>query len=223
MVDGAPDLTIEGSAEGQDWVGRAAALVARTNAIDKLAFLSAAQRYGHSPWLFGNELLPILRRITSELELDIPNGVIQGFIPTGNAFDALVVIGKIFGEAKRDILIVDPYLDETILSDFAITLAEHVTLRLLADAATVKPSLAPACRRWATQYGGIRPIDARLSAGKTLHDRLIVVDLSRVWTVTQSFKDLAMRSPASIIPIASDVAALKLVAYESVWNAAQSI
>jgi len=45
--------------------------------------------------------------------------------------------------AKRDAFVVDPYMDDTVLTDFGGTLVDGVTLRLLTDQATVKPSLAP--------------------------------------------------------------------------------
>jgi hypothetical protein len=42
------------------------------------------------------------------------------FIPAGNTFDAMTAVTKIFARAKAELLIVDPYLDEKILTEFAI-------------------------------------------------------------------------------------------------------
>ncbi|MGR6730291.1 hypothetical protein, partial [Aeromonas veronii] len=77
-------------------------------------------------------------------------------------------------------------------------------IELLADDATAKPTLAPATARFKQQFGVTRPIEARLASGRSLHDRLIIVDGATVYTVTQSFNALAARSPASIVRIDGD-------------------
>ena len=51
-------------------------------------------------------------------------------------------------------LVVDPYMDETALSDFVLMVPEGVPIRLLSDNATVKPTLRPARDRWLKQYSG---------------------------------------------------------------------
>jgi hypothetical protein len=75
-------------------------------------------------------------------------------------------------------------------------------------------------QRWAAQHGPKRPIEARATAPRLLHDRLIVVDDAKVWNVSQSFKDLAARSPASITVAPAEVASLKISAYADMWAAA---
>jgi hypothetical protein len=54
---------------------------------------------------------------------------------------------------------------------------------------------------------------------KSLHDRVALIDKSIAWTVTQSFKDFAKRSPAEIVR-ADDTASLKIPHYENIWAAA---
>lgn len=224
LLENVPDLHREGDSVAQAWVGTAKALVEKTNASDKLMFRRAAELYRQSPYIFGGDVLPVLRGIVQELELELESSSPQGaFIGTGGSFDAMTAVGRIFKGARSDALIIDPYLDETILTDFAVMLQEGVRLRLLSDAAHVKPSLKPAVHRWTSQYSPQRPVDARLSSARTLHDRLILIDGTKVWTLSQSFKDLAARSPASIIPVASDIAALKFATYESMWTGATSI
>jgi hypothetical protein len=110
--------------------------------------------------------------------------------------------------------------DQTILTDFAPMVNEGVKLELLSDSSSVKPALAPGVQRWGAQYGASRPIEARTTAPRALHDRLIILDDSRVWSVSQSFKDLAARSPASIALVPADVATLKVPAYADIWKIA---
>jgi hypothetical protein len=50
-----------------------------------------------------------------------------------------------------------------------------------------------------------------------LHDRVILIDGTAAWTLTQSIKDFAKRSPAEIVR-AEDTASLKIAAYEDIWK-----
>jgi hypothetical protein len=53
-----------------------------------------------------------------------------------------------------------------------------------------------------------------------LHDRLIIVDDAKAWNVSQSFKNLAGRSPAFITVAPAEVTTLKISAYADLWAAA---
>jgi hypothetical protein len=109
-------------------------------------------------------------------------------------------------------------MDDSVLLDFVGAVPEPVALRLLSDQATAKQSLGPAATRWKAQYPN-RTLQVRLAPSRTLHDRAILIDGKDAWTITQSLKDLAKRSPAEIVR-ANDVAALKIAAYEQIWTAA---
>jgi hypothetical protein len=145
------------------------------------------------------------------------------FIGAGDVLDAYSAIGKILVTAKVGVLIVDPYMDEKVVTDFAPLISSGVPIRLLSDAQTSKATLGPAARRWAVQYGSARPLEARLATARSLHDRLIVIDGQDAWVLTQSLKDFAARSPASIIRVDRQIAEMKIGAYEALWLAAQSI
>jgi hypothetical protein len=132
--------------------------------------------------------------------------------------DAFAALAKILGSANADVFIVDPYMDATVITDFAGSVSERIPLRLLTDEATVKPSLSPAAKKWNQQYP-TRQLQVRLAPPLALHDRTIFIDQTQAWTVTQSLKDFARRSPAEIVR-GDDTAALKLAAYESTWAGA---
>ena len=98
---------------------------------------------------------------------------------------------------------------------------DGVTLRLLGDAKhrACGDRLRAAVSPWIAQYGGSRPIDVRRAPERTLHDRLIIVDKGReAWSVSQSLKDLAARSPASIIKVPTEILSDKVAAFEQVWS-----
>jgi hypothetical protein len=156
--------------------------------------------------------------------MNAPAAAQGAFIAVGGTFDVFQAIGKVLGEASIELLIIDPYMSPKLLTDFAPLAAERVTVRLLSDSAyTRADALEPAVRRWVEQYGEARPLQVRLTPPRLLHDRLILVDGARVWSLTQSLKDFAGRSPASVIRVDGDPARMKLEAYRQMWADAQPL
>jgi hypothetical protein len=90
-------------------------------------------------------------------------------------------------------------MDDTVITDFAASVSEGVPLRMLTDEATAKPNLRPAATKWNQQYP-TRQLGVRIAPPRTLHDRAIFIDHVQAWTVTQSLKDLAKRSPGGNSP-----------------------
>jgi hypothetical protein len=230
LANDIPDLatslnTFEITTEAQIWLGRLHALALESG--DTFAGISLVT---HGPLLRGltnglarAEILGVLYRLIASQELLAPPGAQPAFIGVGSSFDALAAIGRVLATAHHDLLVIDPYLDERFLLDFATLAKAGVALRLLADQASLKPGLRPATARWRKQYGDHRPVDVRLSAPKALHDRLIVVDGSAVWDVSQSFNALAARSPASLVQSDAERALLKASAYEEQWRTARPL
>jgi hypothetical protein len=142
------------------------------------------------------------------------------FISAGNPFDAFAAFAKVLSMATNDILMIDPYMDEKALSDFAVLAAEGMAIRLLADEHGKKASLKPAVERWISQYGTKRPLEARPAGARSLHDRLLIIDGSTAWVLTQSMNAFAARAPASIVRVDTDTASLKIVAYSTIWSSA---
>jgi hypothetical protein len=212
------------SDEAHRWIGRADALLDQNGDVrDTTEFRMATARLGTAMWPTALEQIKrVLYRALAAAELKAPAAVRGSFIPVGSSFDAFAAISKILQTAKRDVLIVDPYMDETALTEFGQAVPPGVTLRLLADEKDHKSTLTPASQKWAAQYGTTRPLSVRLAGPRTLHDRAIFIDGVGAWTLTQSLKDFAKRSPAEIVR-ADDTAALKIAAYEGVWSTASVV
>ncbi|MGN8005076.1 hypothetical protein ACTJKQ_17990 [Acidovorax sp. 22279] len=208
------------------WLGRGHALVKAVNVgagYDAIAFTSAMDGLRTAGWSSAiAQIFQILYRAIGHCELQLPAGSGGSFIAVGNSFDAFTAVTKIFDDAKLDVLIVDPYLDQTALVDFGLAVPEGVHLRLLADTADHKATLKPAAEKWISQYGDRRPLSVRLAPAKSIHDRAIFIDQREAWTITQSLKDLAKRAPAEIIR-ADSIAALKVEAYEQIWATSVSL
>lgn len=212
------------SPDVQQWFARAHAAVDEVGiSTDPMTFRMATQQFPYASWKVAvNEIIVLVHRAFAHCEARVPAAAAGAFVPVAKPFDAFAAIGKIFGSATGDLLIVDPYMDEKVLTDFAVTAPAGVRIRLLSDSHSAYKSLAPAVARWQAQHGASSPLEARLSAPKALHDRAIFVDGREAWTLTQSLKDFAARSPAEIIR-ADDTADLKIQAYEAIWAASQVI
>jgi hypothetical protein len=149
----------------------------------------------------------------------LPSEVGGAYIPIGAALDALKAVAGVLASSKADVLIIDPYMDQTTLGEFAVTAPVNIPIRLMADQASSKPDLPPAVQRFIKQFGATRPLHARLAPPLSMHDRLIIVDRNQVSIVTQSFNKLAARSPASILRVTDpDIAQSKIAFYEDLWN-----
>lgn len=208
--------------EQHQWIGRADALIgAGGDIFEQSHWRTAVERLQTAARPSAAEKMRVvLYRVLAAAELKAPAGVGGAFIPVGNTFDAFTAISKLLQTATKDVLIVDPYMDETTLTEFGSAVPAGVMLRLLSDQASNKPTLAPAAKKWIAQYGPQRPLAVRLAPAKTLHDRAIFIDQTTAWLLTQSLKDFAKRSPAEIVR-ADDTAVLKVNAYESIWSSAQ--
>jgi hypothetical protein len=210
----------------QEWLGRIGALIAASGeVIDIAEFNTYAACLSKDTMQLSaaQDLAIVVYRALAKAELKAPISVQGSFIPAGNSFDAMAAVGKVLGQATRDVLIADPYLDEKGLTDFALLAPIQVRVRLLADHQGVKPTLRPATARWVEQYAQSRPLEVRLNPARTLHDRLIVVDELTAWVLTQSLNAFAARSPASIVRVDDDTAALKIAAYRDIWETASPL
>lgn len=212
--------------ESSRWLSAAEAVV---DAYGDLAISVAFKSYRSSliktlnSRVCAREIEMALRDIFARLELIMPAGVTGAFIAAGDEFDSFAVLSKLIRTAKTDVLIVDPYLDASCLTDFGGALNEATTLRLLADSSGVRSDLAPAVTRWGRQFGSANPVELRISPARTLHDRLIIIDGSKAWVLTQSIKDFAKRSPATIQQVGEEIAALKIPAFEDHWARASPV
>ncbi len=222
LIESMPDLTEHPvPAETHLWVGRAYRLVEQIGiGADAPLFTVAVNSLGTTDrFNAAHQIKATIYRAFAVVEAQAPAHVRGAFIPVGGSFDAFAAVAKVLKTATQDVLIVDPYLDEVVLTEFAETVPRGVRLRLMADQKNYKPTLLTAAARWAKQHGAARPLAVRLAPPRSLHDRALFVDGKVAWTLTQSLRDLATRSPAEIIR-SDDTAALKIPAYEAVWQSA---
>lgn len=207
------------------WVGQLGALIDAMKLTKESVSLGVAERalIATKGSTGGPEIRAVLYRVLGHAELKAPAAAQGAFVAAGDQVDAFGAIAKILEQAKRRLLIVDPYMDATLVTDFLAAAPEGIDLRLLADEATVKETLVPAAERWKAQHGGSRPLEVRLAEKRTLHDRLIIVDDGAVWSLTQSIKDFAKRSHAAALKADDETGGLKIAAYANAWERAHQV
>lgn len=207
------------------WLGRATALVSESgNLADSVAVNVAANHLtGALRETNAQTIAAIVHRALAIAEMKAPAGAKGAFIAAGSAFDAFSAVGKVLARARGDILIVDPYADGKALTDFAVQASEGISIRILAGESEHKATLNPAAQNWTRQFAGSRPLEVRLAPPKTLHDRLIILDEKEAWSLTQSLNAFATRSPATIVRVDEEIAAMKVAAYQPIWQAGKPL
>jgi hypothetical protein len=216
---GIPDVSLK-------WLAEVAATVSRLGLLNENAELNVAISMlisscggrAHSA-----KIKIILYRCIALAQQASPSTAQSAFVASGSDFDAFAAIQRVIQQAQSSILIVDPYLDETALLSFGVLANEKVSLALLADENGLRLGLKPAADRWLAQYQSDRPLTVKLAAKRTLHDRLILVDSTEAWILTQSLKDFAARSPATIQKVDPILARMKFEAYSDVWKASVTL
>ena len=207
------------------WVGQLEAVTAAMkrsgDGIElRLALKKVMASQGYSG---AEEIRAVLYRALAAAELAAPASAQGAFVATGNSLDAFAAISKVIAGAANEVLLIDPYMDGKSLTDFMTAANEGVAVLVMADASSVKPTLHPAAAKWKQQFGQTRPLQVKLSPKRTLHDRLLLIDRKEAWSLTQSLKDFAARSPGSLLKADSETAALKIDAYTGLWDDAENL
>lgn len=221
LIADTPDFMVSLTPEARHWVARVLALIEAGNLVDVVslaAFKVASQHLvgaPHDP--NGRTIIAIAHQALARAELYAPAEMQGAFIAAGHAFDAFAAVGKALGTATTDVFIVDPYADAKVLIDYAVLAPETVSVRVMAEATYAK-SLKPAAEHWAKQMK--QPLEVRLSAPRTLHDRAILIDGKTAFSLGQSFKDFVTRAHTTLVRMPPEPGKLKIDAYEQMWSSA---
>lgn len=109
----------------------------------------------------------------------------DGVFTDGQQFDALRELQRIIARAKRSIVVIDSYADETAL-DLLSSKRAGLAVRLLTK--SVKPSLAAAAKAFNAQHGGLS-----IRTSDVFHDRFVIIDDKEVYHFGASLKDAGKR------------------------------
>jgi hypothetical protein len=203
------------------WLGRADALLDASGLVSAIvSFRAARQRIGIHNIFSRTDLLLPLHDAFSRMELQVPASMKGSFIAGGDTRNGYSAIVRIMQTDCDDLFIIDPYISSALFTDLAPVVKARAGLRCLtAKRADNHPSLLAVAKKWAGDSisTGIS-VEVRYTNPANLHDRLIIVDGQEVWLLSQSMKDIAKRSPASISRAEPELGQMKAQHYEALWG-----
>lgn len=219
-VDGQPEAL-----EHQRWQARALAaleldgVASMRDAAEFRHYMDSARRGFRTT--SGDRLRQSLGNLMARCELRLPAEQRGAFIAVGDNFSAFATLTAVISDAKKDLFVVDPYLSHDAINRFIVASPQGVGIRLLRDGEgrqqALTPALLAAMEAWNMQFAD-RPLEIRSAPARSLHDRAIFVDRTSAFTVSQSLKDIAARSPALVHRVTPELAGEKIDAYEHIWN-----
>lgn len=112
----------------------------------------------------------------------IPN---QGVFFDGQVFDAYELASKIIRSAKKTIVLIDNYIDESTLTHLA---KKNKMVKVLLLSKTINKQLALDVKKANEQYG-----DFEIQEFNKSHDRFLIIDGSEVFHLGASLKDLGKK------------------------------
>jgi len=108
----------------------------------------------------------------------------QGIFFEGQIFDAYVFVNDLIKSAKRSIVLIDNYIDETTLTLFAKVPDIEVTIYTH----TINKQLKLDYQKYQAQHDNIT-----LKSFKNAHDRFLIIDDNEVYHIGASLKDLGKK------------------------------
>jgi hypothetical protein len=140
----------------------------------------------------------------------------QVYLPAGSQHDAYVELRKIVQLAKQDMLIVDPYVDETL---WELLTNVHPTLKLRILTEQMKKDFRLEGRKFAAQHGNA----IEIKTTSKYHDRFIVEDGQRCWHIGASIKDAGNKAFAFSELLGPELVKFVIADVENQWSAAATV
>jgi hypothetical protein len=105
------------------------------------------------------------------------------FFPIRSHHDAYTEIRAILREAFSAIEVVDPYIDQTVLTLLGTAARQGMSIHVLTS--KVPHDLGLEIMKWQAQYGA----DLEIRTTRAFHDRFVVIDGKTCWHIGCSIKD----------------------------------
>ena len=105
----------------------------------------------------------------------------QGIFVNGEIFDAYVFISNIIKSAKKSIVLIDNYIDESVLTLFS----KNQTINIIIYTQNISKQLKLDIEKYNKQYNNLE-----LKTTKKFHDRFMIIDDDEVYHIGASLKDL---------------------------------
>ena len=200
--------------ENFSWLGRVSAVIEEWDTPKTVGLNFALAKFhggmAHESSIGFREIMTLLHQARHNLRMKTV-GPVNVAIDNGGVFDYFDELRKIIETAASDLYFIDPYLDAEFVSRYLGSVAENVSIRLLAREKI--QTLLPAVHSFAAQHG--TQILVRTSSG--FHDRYVIVDGNSCYQSGASFKDGAKKSPTTLTQITDAFPAIQQT-YEDLWN-----
>ncbi|WP_368029199.1 ORF6N domain-containing protein [Arcobacter sp. s6] len=108
----------------------------------------------------------------------------QGIFYNGEIFDAYIFINNLLKNAKNEIILLDNYIDETVLTLFS----KYANIKVKIYTHTITKQLKLDFQKYQTQYKNIQ-----LKEFKKSHDRFLIIDKDEIYHLGASLKDLGKK------------------------------
>lgn len=109
----------------------------------------------------------------------------KGIFFEGQVFDAYVFVSKIIKNAKKSIILIDNYIDESVLTMFT---KRKKTVKAVMFTGKITPGLELDLKKHNRQY---EPIEIHERSG--FHDRFLIIDEKQLYHIGASLKDLGKK------------------------------
>jgi hypothetical protein len=153
----------------------------------------------------------VLKNCLEELQLNMPTAEIKGAYEPGEQWEFYRDVTACLKFAKKEIFVIDPYLNTEIFDVYANAIPRTVGFRLLSSNVPADVKLL------AQKYAAGGNFAFRIS--NSIHDRVLFAD-NRIWFTGQSWKDAATKKPTYIVEHDEP---LQRPIYEGIWQAARAI
>lgn len=160
-------------------------------------------------------MLAVIRSAVEQLRWKLPDPQ-QVFVPSGSPHDAYVQIRSIIQQAITEVLIIDPWVDET-LWPLLTNVPATCKVRILSE--HLKGDFRLEAAKFATQHG--TSIEARTTT--KYHDRFIFLDRKCCFHLGASIKDAGKKSFALSEFERSQIIPGTLADAEAEWLKATSV
>ena len=105
----------------------------------------------------------------------------NGIFYDGQIFDAYVFISNLIKSAKKSIILIDNYIDESILTLFS----KNQNIKIEIYTANISKQLNLDIKKYNQQYNNLE-----VKITKNFHDRFMIVDENNIYHIGASLKDL---------------------------------
>jgi len=206
--------------EDQRWLAHVCSILESSNVMMAAAEFRLARRHVGTNLLNRRNLLQPIYDGLSHLELQVPATRRGAFIPPGDTWNGYAALVQLIQQDHEDLLIVDPFLSADMFLNFTPHTRVRNGTRLLAmKHRDYHPGLVASAQRWNSDaISHDHPVEVRYAPPKTLHDRHIILNKIVVWNISQSIKDIAKNSPASVTRNDTDLSEAKALHYEDLWT-----